>query len=123
MEKITVIKAKIREDMWDFNTNKPIKDDIPIGYVMDTDGLIPEGFIKYIPNKIFDKRKYPELFLLFGKEHLPTELEMKCYVQKHFHEWHPNFKEEKTPLPFFPMVFMFILGFISCWVFISLFFN
>jgi hypothetical protein len=90
MEKITVIKAKIREDMWDYNTNKPIKDNIPIGYVMDTDGIIPEGFIKYVPNKIFDKRKYPELCALFGKDHLPNELELKCYVQKHFHEWHNN---------------------------------
>lgn len=93
MEKVTVIKAKIREDMWDYNTNRPIKDTIPVGYVMDTDGLVPEGFIKYVPNKIFDKRKYPDLYALFGKDHLPNELELKCYVQKHFHEWH---KEEKT---------------------------
>ena len=96
MEKVTVIKAKIREDMWDYNTNKPIKDTIPVGYVMDTDGLIPEGFIKYVPNKIFDKRKYPDLYALFGKDHLPNELELKCYVQKHFHEWHKEEKEQET---------------------------
>lgn len=118
MEKITVIKAKIREDMWDYNTNQPIKDTIPIGFVMDTDGMIPEGFIKYVPNKIFDKRKYPELCALFGKDHLPNELEMKCYVQKHFHEWHKKEEKEEDLMSYLisGMLVIFLLGYIIHWL-------
>lgn len=91
-ERITIIKATKRQDLWDFNNNKPLKDDEPIGLVMDTFGAVPESYIKWVPNKIFDKRKYPELYALFGKDHLPNDLELKCYVQKHYHEWHSEKK-------------------------------
>lgn len=84
----TIIKATKRKDMWNYVTNEPLPDTTPIGFVMETEGLIPESWIKYVPNKVFDRRKYPELYLLFGKDHLPNELELKCFVQKHFDEWH-----------------------------------
>ena len=40
----TVIKAKTRTDMWNYKTNQPVEDTIPVGYIMDVDGRIPEGF-------------------------------------------------------------------------------
>ena len=83
----TVIKAKTRHDMWDYCKNKPIEDTIPVGYIMKVDGRIPEGFIEYLPNKIFDKRKYSELYCLFGKDHLPNELEIKLFTEKHL-DWY-----------------------------------
>lgn len=97
MERITVIKATKRKDLWNFDTNEPIEDVVPIGFTMTVDGAIPESFIKWIPNKIFDKRKYPELYALFGKDHLPNDTELKCFVQKHWDEWH---KPEKTKMSF-----------------------
>lgn len=96
MDRITVIKAYKRKDLWDYNTNKPLEDDLPVGYVMDTDGAVPESFIKWSPNKIFDRRKYPELYTIFGKDHLPNDLEMKCYVQKHYEEWHSKKDDENS---------------------------
>lgn len=93
--KTTVIKGYKRTDMWDFANNKPLEDTIPVGYVMDVDGRIPESFIKYEPNKIFDRRKCPELYALFGKDHLPNETELRCFVQKHYNEWHPENVEKK----------------------------
>ena len=57
MERITVIKATKRKDLWDFNKNIPIKDTTPIGFTMTVDGAVPESYIKWVPNKIFDKRK------------------------------------------------------------------
>jgi len=92
---ITVIKATKRNDMWDYVTNKPLPDTTPIGYVMEVEGMIPESWIKYSPNRVFDRRKYPELYALFGKDHLPNELELKCFVQKHFDEWHTKPKKFK----------------------------
>lgn len=97
MERITVIKATKRNDMWDYNNNKPIEDTTPIGYVMDVNGQVPESYIKWTPNKIFDRRKYPELYNIFGKDHLPNELELRCYVIKHWNEWH---KEDKNEISF-----------------------
>ena len=79
----TVIKAKIRTDMWDYRNNQPIEDTVPVGFVMDIEGRIPEGYIIYEPNRIFDRRKYPELYSLFGKDHLPNELELKLFTEKH----------------------------------------
>ena len=86
----TVIKAKTRTDMWDYYKNKPIEDYITVGYTMDVEGRIPEGFIIYEPNRIFDRRKYPELFNLFGKDHLPTELELKLFTEKHSDWYKPQ---------------------------------
>ena len=80
----TVIKAKTRTDMWNYKTNQPVEDTIPVGYIMDVDGRIPEGFIEYKPNRIFDRRKYPELFTLFGKDHLPSENEIKLFIVKFY---------------------------------------
>lgn len=94
----TVIKATKRKDMWNYVTNEPLPDTTPIGFVMETDGLIPESWIKYVPNKVFDRRKYPELFELFGKDHMPSELELKCFVQKHFDEWHPKKVSKKDEI-------------------------
>lgn len=95
MERITVIKATKRKDLWNFDTNEPIEDTTPIGFVMTTEGLIPESYIKWVPNKIFDRRKYPELYALFGKDHLPSDVELKCFVQKHWEEWHGENKSKK----------------------------
>ena len=96
MERITVIKAAKRKDLWDFNKNIPIEDTTPIGFTMTVVGAVPESYIKWVPNKIFDKRKYPELYALFGKDHLPNETELRCFVQKHYNEWHSeNFEKKK----------------------------
>lgn len=92
MEKITVIKATKRLDLWNFDTNEPIEDTTPIGFTMTVEGAVPESYIKWVPNKIFDRRKYPELYAMFGKDHLPNDTELKCFVQKHWDEWH----SEKT---------------------------
>lgn len=86
----TVIKAKTRTDMWNYKTNQPVEDTIPVGYIMDVDGRIPEGFIEYKPNRIFDRRKYPELFALFGKDHLPSENEIKLFTEKHSDWYKPK---------------------------------
>lgn len=96
MERITVIKAAKRKDLWNFDTNEPIEDTVPIGFTMTVDGAVPESFIKWTPNKIFDKRKYPELYALFGKDHLPNDTELKCFVQKHWEEWHGENNSKKS---------------------------
>lgn len=57
-------------------------DNNPIGLLLDINGSIPLGYIEYKPNKIFDRRKYIELYKLFGKDHLPSENEIKLYQQK-----------------------------------------
>ena len=95
MERVTVIKAIKRKDLWDFNKNIPIEDTTPIGFTMTVVGAVPESYIKWVPNKIFDKRKYPELYALFGKDHLPNDIELKCFVQKHWEEWHAKPKKFK----------------------------
>ena len=46
----TVIKAKIRTDMWNYKTNEPIEDTTPVGFIMEVEGRIPEGYIIYEPN-------------------------------------------------------------------------
>jgi hypothetical protein len=109
MERITVIKATKRKDLWDFNKNIPIKDTTPIGFTMTVDGAVPESYIKWVPNKIFDKRKYPELYALFGKDHLPNDIELKCFVQKHWEEWNTT-KKKFNPLK---IIFLTILSFIG----------
>lgn len=111
MDRITVIKATKRQDMWDYTNNKPIEDNVPIGFVMDVQGAVPESFIKWVPNKIFDKRKYPELYAIFGKDHLPNDLELKCYVQKHWDEWH-NPKNKFSLSKFIFKICMSIIGLI-----------
>lgn len=111
MDRITVIKATKRQDMWDYTNNKPIEDNVPIGFVMDVQGSVPESFIKWVPNKIFDKRKYPELYAIFGKDHLPNDLELKCYVQKHWDEWH-NPKNKFSLSKFIFKICMSIIGLI-----------
>ena len=90
----SVIKAKSRCDRWDWNTNQNIDDSTPVGFIMKVEGRIPEGYIEYIPNRIFDRRKYPELYNLFGKDHLPNELEMKLFTEKHS-DW---YEKEKPSL-------------------------
>ena len=89
---IVVIKGKKRDDMVDYSTGNIIIDDLPVGYVMEVEGQVPESFIKYIPNKIFDRKKYPELYHLFGKYRLPTQHELDLFVQKHS-DWYPKKKE------------------------------
>ena len=111
MDRIIVIKATKRQDMWDYTNNKPIEDNVPIGFVMDVQGSVPESFIKWVPNKIFDKRKYPELYAIFGKDHLPNDLELKCYVQKHWDEWH-NPKNKFSLSKFIFKICMSIIGLI-----------
>ena len=91
---IIVIKGKKRDDMFDYSTGKSIPDNLPIGFVMEVEGQVPESFIKYVPNKIFDRKKYPDLFLLFGKYRLPNETELNAFVQKHS-EW---YKPQKKSL-------------------------
>ena len=77
---IRVIKACKLNDR--YINNKLIQDNEPIGLVIDVEGRIPESYIKYKPNRIFDKRKYIDLFNLFGKDHLPSENEIKLFQQK-----------------------------------------
>ena len=77
---IRVIKARKRNDI--FKNGIPVKDDEIIGTTKEVIGAVPESWIKYVPNKIFDKRKYPDLFALFGKDHLPNELELEMYEKK-----------------------------------------
>lgn len=79
-DKIRVIKACKLNDR--YIGNKIIQDFEPIGLVIDVIGRIPESYIKYEPNRIFDRRKYPELYNLFGKDHLPSEIEIKIFQQK-----------------------------------------
>lgn len=77
---IRVIKARKRTDI--FKNGKPIEDTEIIGTTKEVIGAVPESYIKYMPNKIFDKRKYPDLYALFGKDHLPNELEIELYEKK-----------------------------------------
>lgn len=110
MERITVIKATKRKDLWDFNKNKPIEDTTPIGFTMDIDGAVPESFIKWTPNKIFDKRKYPELYALFGKDHLPNDTELKCFVQKNWENWYGQRKKKSHPFLTIILTILSIIG-------------
>jgi len=75
-----VIKARKRDDI--FKNGIPVVDEEIIGTTKEVIGAIPEGYIKYYPGRIFDKRKYPDLYALFGKDHLPTEHEVEMYEQK-----------------------------------------
>lgn len=77
---IRVIKARKRNDI--FKNGVLVKDDEIIGTTKEVIGAVPESWIKYVPNKIFDKRKYPDLYALFGKDHLPNELELEMYEKK-----------------------------------------
>lgn len=87
--KIVVIKGRKRDDMVDYATGEIIRDNLPIGYVMEVEGQVPESFIKYVPNKIFDRKKYPELYHLFGKYRLPSQRELDLFIKKHS-EWYPK---------------------------------
>lgn len=78
--RIRVIKARKRNDV--FKNGQPINDEEILGTTKEVIGAIPESWIKYVPNKIFDKRKYPDLYALFGKDHLPNELEIELYEKK-----------------------------------------
>lgn len=78
----TVIKGYERKDLWDWEHNCSTIDPLPIGYVTKVDGQIPESFIKYVPNRIIDKTKYPELVKLFGKTRLPSEFELEIWCKK-----------------------------------------
>ena len=94
-----VIKGFSRKDMWDCRSKKRLKDPVPVGFVMEVEGQIPESYVKYIPNRIFDRRKYPELYLMFGKDHLPTENELDCHIRKNYHHWkHLLPKEQENNL-------------------------
>lgn len=75
-----VIKARKRTDI--FKNGVPVPDEEILGTTKEVIGAIPEGYIKYYPGRIFDKRKYPELYALFGKDHLPTEHEIEMYEAK-----------------------------------------
>lgn len=77
---VRVIKAKKRDDI--FKNGIPVPDDEILGTTKEVIGAIPEGYIKYYPGRIFDKRKYPDLYALFGKDHLPTEHEIEMYERK-----------------------------------------
>ena len=120
MSKITVIKATKRKDLWDYRTNKPIQDTEPIGFVLDTFGAVPESYIKWVPNKIFDRRKYPELYAVFGKDHLPNELELKCFVKKHYHEWYPVKKQQSLLKKTCKILFYTLLSIIGLTVIFSI---
>jgi hypothetical protein len=89
----TVIKACKIKDRWDYHNNKPIEDNLPIGYITEVEGSIPESFIKWSPNKIFDRRRYPDLYNLFGKDHLPNDIELKLFREKHQDEWKMSKKD------------------------------
>ena len=75
-----VIKARKRTDI--FKNGVPVLDEEILGTTKEVIGAIPEGYIKYYPGRIFDKRKYPDLYALFGKDHLPTEHEIELYEAK-----------------------------------------
>lgn len=77
---VRVIKARKRDDI--FKNGIPVPDDEYIGMTKEVFGAVPEGYIKYYPGRIFDKRKYPDLYKLFGKDHLPSELEIEMYEKK-----------------------------------------
>lgn len=87
-----VIKACKRKDMRDPITGELIEDKEPIGYIMDVDGQVPESYIKYVPNKIFDRKKYPELYHLFGKYRMPTQSEIDLFTKKHSDWYQPKKK-------------------------------
>ena len=78
---VKVIKAYKRTDRFD-NKGNLIPDNEIVGTSMTVIGRIPESYIKYIPNRIFDRRKYPELYAVFQKDHLPSELELELYEEK-----------------------------------------
>jgi len=86
-DKIRVIKAKKRYDMYDSFGNQ-LEDKEIIGTSIYVEGQVPESYIKYYPNRIFDRRKYPELYALFGKDHLPSEFELQMFEEK----MHPKSK-------------------------------
>ena len=68
-----IIKAK---------STKPFDDDI-VGTVKETYGHIPDdSWIEYVPGRIFDRRKYGELYLTFYKDRLPSENEVRMYMIK-----------------------------------------
>lgn len=77
---VRVIKARKRDDV--FKNGIPVEDTEIIGTTKEVFGAVPESYIKYYPGRIFDRRKYPELYKIFGKDHLPTELEIECYEKK-----------------------------------------
>lgn len=88
-----IIKAK---------STKPITEEI-VGTVKETFGTIPDdSWIEYVPGRIFDRRKYSELYLTFYKDRLPTENEVHMYMLKM-----GIIKEEKPP---FLLKFVKIFG-------------
>lgn len=118
-ERIVIIKAFKRRDLWDYKTNKPIPDTIPVGVVRFTEGAVPEGWLKWVPNKIFDRRKCPELYALFGKDHLPNEREMEFYVAKHWDEWYGE-EKKLSPLTIIILTITATLTIFGLWLFTSL---
>lgn len=77
-----VIKVKHNYYIWDSKIGKYINDNAKIGMIREVYGNVPDGYITYIPNRIFDRRKYPELYNVFGKDHMPTENEVELYSKK-----------------------------------------
>lgn len=61
-------------------------DDEPLGYIINDfieyNNIIPKGYIEYVPHKIFDRRKYTDFYKTFFSDRLPSELEVKLYVNK-----------------------------------------
>ena len=79
-----VIKVKnYNYKIWDGKLGKYVVDTTRVGMVKDVFGYIPNGYIEYVPNRIFDRKKYPELYNLFGKYYMPTENEVELYTNKH----------------------------------------
>lgn len=106
-----IIKAYKPRERWDFKNNKP-KDDLePIGMVKIDEESIPEGWIAWTPNKIFDRRKYPELYNLFGKDHMLSEKEMELYIQKNWNLWYLSQENSLTRIIFY--IILLIIGIIT----------
>lgn len=109
--KYLVIKGRKRDDMWDWTSGQPVEDTTPIGYVLEIEGSVPESYIKYEPNRIFDRRKYPDLYNLFGKAKLPSENELKLFTAKHS-DWYITSKKKKSYKKHLTLLFLFVISII-----------
>lgn len=109
--KYLVIKGRKRDDMWDWVSGQPMEDRTPIGYVVEIEGSVPESYIKYEPNRIFDRRKYPDLYNLFGKAKLPTENELELFTKKHS-DWYskPKKKNKNKTKKILTIIFLFVIS-------------
>ena len=110
--KYLVIKGRKRDDMWDWVSGQPMEDRTPIGYVVEIEGSVPESYIKYEPNRIFDRRKYPDLYNLFGKAKLPTENELKLFTEKHS-DWYNTPKKKNYHKKLLTLLFLFVISIIG----------